>query len=282
MTETPSVLICCPMGRKLILPDNREFFTGVDWIASVTAQDYPGAEIYALVNDLPESMLEELRRARRHVLNASNRWIDFDFLLTGDTPDVRVKRRKFDKAQKQERFTRFAKLRNIVLDHFLAGDWDYMVSIDSDVMVHPDCVSRLVAQIQEKPGYGMVAGIVNNTRREGMKRTFNKATYNFGMIEPPSSKKGVGRCAPIRKFRRGEFLDVDYAGACAVIDGKMLRSNPKVRWGARKGGEDLFFCERMKEAGFKIGVDTTIVTLHMMDDTVYLEDRATFQAGDFV
>lgn len=262
------------MGQRLILPGERPFFTGIEWIASVSAQDYPHAEIYVLANDLPGYMEDDLK--------AACEGLHIRFIYPGYPPDIRTQRRKLDKERKQERFAHFAMLRNLVLDHFLSGNWDYMVSIDSDVMVHPECVTKMVTRIQEKPGFGMIAGIVNNTRREGMKREFNKATYNFGMIEPPTSNKGIGRCAPIRKFRRGEFLEVNYAGACAIIDGAMLRSNPDVRWGARKGGEDLFFCERMTEAGFKIGVDTTIVTIHYMDDTVYLEDRATFQQGDFV
>lgn len=262
------------MGHKLILPDNREFFTGIDWVRSVSAQDYPRADIFILANDLLGYMEDDLKTPCGG--------IHIRFIYPGYPPDIRTRRKTLDKQRKQERYTHFAMLRNKVLDHFLAGDWDYMVSIDSDVMVHPDCVSRLVAKIQEKPGYGMIAGIVNNTRREGMKRKFNKATYNFGNIEPKSSKKGINRCAPIRKFIRGEFLDVDYTGACAIIDGAMLRAYPDIRWGSHKSSEDLFFSERMTEAGFKIGVDTTIATLHMMDDTVYLEDREVFQRGDFV
>ena len=280
MTETPSVLIACPMGHKLILPDKREFFTGVDWIRSVSAQDYVPAQIYALVNDLSDSMEESLQRA----CVDSGRYIELEYHDTGNAPDIRPQRRKYDREMKQERFTRFAHLRNLVLDHFLSGNWDYLVSIDSDVMVHPECVTKLVTLIQNKPGYGMVAGIVNNTRRQGMKLKFGRAIYNFGNITPHTTKPKVkpGRCATIRKFKRGAFLDVDYTGACAIIDGAMLRANPSIRWGARKGGEDLFFSERITEAGFKIGVDTTIVTLHQMDDVVYLEDRAAFQQGDFV
>ncbi len=267
------------MSFKLILPGNKEFFTGIDWIASVYAQDYVPAQIYVLVNDLTDSMQVDLRRASR-----GDPDIELEYHDTGNSPDIRPQRRKYDREQKQERFTRFAHLRNLVLDHFLAGNWDYLVSIDSDVMVHPDCVSRLVARIQEKPGYGMIAGIVNNTRRQGMKLKFGRAIYNFGNITPHTTKpkSKPGRCATIRKFKRGAFIDVDYTGACAIIDGAMLRANPSIRWGARKGGEDLFFSERITEAGFKIGVDTTIVTWHLMCPVVYLEDRAAFQQGDFV
>lgn len=270
------------MSFKLILPDERPFFTGVEWIASVTAQDYPRTSIFALVNDLSESMLSSLKGA----CIVSSTFVNMKVIETGDPPDNRARRRKFDKERKQDPFTRFANLRNMVLDHFLAGDWDYMVSIDSDVMVHPNCVTKLVTVIQNKPGYGVIAGIVNNTRREHMKLKFNKATYNFGNIVRHTGKhrddRKIGRCDPIRKFKRGDFIDVEYTGACEIIDGAMLRDNPDIRWGARKGGEDLFFCTAVRDAGFKIGVDTTIVTIHQMDDIVYLEDREVFQQGDFV
>ena len=91
-------------------------------------------------------------------LDTDNR-TTIDSIKINDEPDQRGKRKSKDKT-----YERFATIRNMVLDYVLNTDAIYYVSIDSDIMVHPDIVDRLVAQMEDKPDYGMIAGIVNNTR----------------------------------------------------------------------------------------------------------------------
>lgn len=260
-------IIASPVGYKLLGSDI--FFPAEDWMKSVLAQDYPNLSIYLLNNDLLPYMVESLESI------ADDRCV-LENVILGNEPDVRGKRRSKDKD-----YSRFAKIRNMVLDYVLGTDATYYVSIDSDIMVHPDTVTRLVSLMEEKPEYCMIGGIVNNTRRIGMCRNYPGATYNFGVIHS-KQRKGKSKVRALRKFKVGEFLDVAYTGACTIMRVDTLKQNPTIRWGAHTFGEDLYICERITEAGYKIGVDTSIVTLHKMDDTVWKQDVEAFNKREFV
>jgi hypothetical protein len=262
--DNPSVIVGSPVSYKL--SDGKPLFTAVDWLLALQAQDYPGLRIFALCNDLRPEMLSALRDIREPMTS-------IEHVGLGNPPDER-------KSKKRRPYQQFATVRNMVLDRMLETDADDWVSIDSDVIVHPDMVTGLVRLMEEKPDYGLIAGIVNNTRRESMKLAYGRATYNFGRIQETSRKKKP-KCRPLSRFQRGAFLDVEYTGACGIMRMSMIREHSSVRFGAHRQGEDLFFCERVREAGFKIGVDTTAVTLHQMDDVTWRGDVETFQERNF-
>jgi cellulose synthase/poly-beta-1,6-N-acetylglucosamine synthase-like glycosyltransferase len=263
------VIIASPVSYKIA--NGQELFTAPDWLEAINQQDYPDLSVYLLLNDLKQEMVQELSQIALpdHIIDI----IDTEY----GSPDERGKRRKTD-----GQYERFATLRNMVLDYVLSTDADYYVSIDSDIVVHPDLVSRLVAQMEARPEYGMIGAIVNNTRRRDMKRKYPRAIYNFGKKLDKINKGSQIRMKPLCKFKRYEFIDVDYTGACMILNMKMLRENPEVRWGPHRQGEDLYMCERIDEAGYKIGVDTSIVTLHLMDETIGAEDREAFDKGEFI
>ncbi len=254
----PKVLIAIPMSYKL--DGDVPFFTGRHWLRYVQRQDYRPMDIHVLANDLLPGMLDLLRT------DAGPNTV-IEHIELGNEPDRRVRRKKHDKV-----YTRFAEVRNLVLDRVLTTDADYFVSIDSDIIVHPDTVSRLVAQIESKPDYGMIAAAVNNTCRKGMNMKHPKAVFNFG------KRDGNGKLKAWKDFKPGKFVDVDYTGACCVMRVSAIRENPTIKWGPRKHGEDSYFCEKMQAAGFKLGVDTSIVTLHLMDRTGYKQRIELFNA----
>ena len=264
----PKVIIASPVSYKIL--KGEPFFTGVEWLHSALSQDYNPLAIYVLANGLQPEMLEQMKAIKNPKLTIKN--VDF-----GYDPDVRKDRRKTDKT-----YIKFAKIRNTVLDFALATEADYMVSIDSDIIVHPDCVYRLVSKIQDKHKYAMIGAIVNNTRRVNQNNKYPHATYNFGILtDTPRRELAKGEKPPKytytkTRFNRGAFIDVGYTGACAIIDLNIFRKHQEIRWGERLYGEDLFLCERIREAGYKIGVDTSIVTLHMMDDIVWKGDVGAF------
>lgn len=259
------VVLATPISYKLDNKTGAPHFTGGDWLTSVLAQDYPDISYYILANDLKPEMLEVLKDG------IDDRCI-LEHVELGNKPDRRGHRHG-----RKTKYARFATIRNLVLDYVLNTDAVYFVSIDSDVITHPDTVSRFVAHMQQRPEYGMIAAIVNNTRW-GKGRRYPQAVYNFGRLHPPRMKT----CIHLRKFPRGEFIDVDYTGACCCIRMEMLHKHPEIRWGEHVQGEDLYICDRIREAGYKIGVDTSLVTLHQMDDTTWREDMEMFRKGELI
>lgn len=273
-------VLAIPMSYKLTGPNGAPFFTGVEWMESALLQDYPGLEYYVLANDLLPEMLAAIVERNKA---AGNR-MTIEYAELNNPPDIRTLRNG-----KELLYTRFADIRNRVLDYVLTcTDADYFASIDSDIVTHPDMLTKLVQQLQSRPDYGIIAAIVNNTRRRGMKHKYPSAAYNFGRyttserIVNRGKRKANRTYTHIKRFKRGEFLDVDYTGACFVMRVDMLRQNDGIRWGPHKLGEDLYLCEQVRRNGYKVGVDTGLVTLHMMDPLVYPEDVDAFQRGEFI
>lgn len=263
--------LASPMSYKTI--GSMTFFEGVSWLEAVQSQTYPLESIYVLANDLMPDMIHDLTQTQTDLTH-------IEYVVLGNEPDERTKRRG-----KQRLYQRFADIRNMVLDYVLTLDIDYYVSVDTDVMIHPDCVSRLVQRMEDNPSYGMIGAIVNNTRRTGMNRKFPQATYNFGdIVYEGNRRKGnpESKCRPVRRFKRGTFFEVMYTGACTIMRMDMLRTHRDIRWGPHRSGEDIYLCQKIKDNGYKIGMDTSIVTLHKMDNTVWHDDVPAFEKGEFV
>lgn len=257
----PKVIIAAPVSYKMSHGDT--FFTGERWLRSILEQDYPELLVYMLLNDLTLEM-------ETGMIQIADDRCKIKSININDTPDERGRRQENDKD-----YTRFADLRNLIIDYVISTDADYFVSVDSDIITHPDTVGRLVQRMETNPQYGMIGAIVNNTRRKDMKREYPKAIYNFGRTLAKLKEGTSMRKKPLCKFEKYEFFDVDYVGACMIVRVDMLH-NQKVRWGPHKHGEDLYMCERVEEAGYLMGVDTSIITLHLMDETVGEEDEIAF------
>lgn len=266
----PSVIVASPVSYKTV--NGEPFFKGNDWLGSILRQDYPDFSVYILANDLTEQY-------RALLGDVSDDRVVIEDITLGNVPDERIARKSSD-----PNYERFAAIRNRVLDHVLSTGADYFCSIDSDIIVHPDCISRLVEIMESKKDYGIIACPVNNTRRSRNRRVYPAACYNFGIrIAKKRRETDKERFTYTRfKFKRGKFLDVDYTGACMIVRMAMLRAHPEVRWGPRVHGEDLYLCERVRETKYKIGVDTSIVTLHMMDKFTAPDDWTAFNTHQII
>lgn len=263
----PKTLIASPVSFKLI--DDKPLFTAPDWLRALQAQDYPNLHILAYCNDLDPERLSELQ-------SIAERGTSIGYAALGNTPDVRGRG-----TRRKDQYARFAKIRNLVLDYVLSTDVEYFVSIDSDIIVHPNLVSKFVEHMESKPNYGMIAAAINNTRRAKMKLKHPRAVYNFGRAYR-NRPKDEPKCRAYKDFKRGEFIDVDYTGACCIIRVKMLRAHTEIRWGEHRQGEDLYFSAAIQKAGWKIGVDTSLVGLHKMDHETWKEDVEAFERGEIV
>jgi len=256
------VIIANPVSYK-ILPNGEEHFTGEDWMKSIIEQDYPDLQYYILGNDLKPEMREILYKLADDRFTIVN-------ITRGLEPDQRSKNRKGDN------YAKFATIRNMVLDYVLGTDAEYYVSVDSDIIVHPDMVSSLVKRMKDNPEYGMIGAIVNNTMIGDKSRKYPHAIYNFG-VQTATIKR------PLCKFKnKGEFFQVAYTGACMIMRMDMLRKHPDIRWGPHRQGEDIYMCDRIEEYGWKIGIDTSVVTLHQMDKIAWKRHIEVFNRREFI
>ena len=135
--------------------------------------------------------------------------------------------------------------------------FDYVLWLDTDIVFTFEQVQSLISMLEG--GKEFVSGVYYNPKGEG--------------IIPVAYHKNKERYAPLSEGELGGTIEVDAVGFgfCAMGAGLLRRSLEKygnrpfdIRAFADGGivGEDQIFCERAKELGAKIWLDTSIVVRH--------------------
>jgi len=147
--------------------------------------------------------------------------------------------------------------RIILVEHAKKMGAKYLFFIDDDVLVPPYALARLL-NLKAK-----VASGVYYTKYKPPVPVILKKDYVGGYD----------------KWQFGDVIDVDYIGlGCALIDMsifdeieppyfKYIAGTPSPTEEQHKLGEDAYFCEKVRNKGYKIWVDTAVQCVH--------EDRKT-------
>jgi len=160
--------------------------------------------------------------------------------------------------------------RNTIVKDALKLKAEWLFFLDSDVIVPANIIDILVSR--NLP----VVSALYTRRHKNIYPGMWKLTH---VKECPQCKNPVkvhGKYMPVLNYPRGSLLEVDVIGmGCVLINHKVLEAchkppkNPMFRWtmgwlSAEEGGvsEDFYGCERIKNAGFHIIVDTSIICPH--------------------
>ncbi len=154
--------------------------------------------------------------------------------------------------------------RNEIIESCLRDNSKWLMFIDTDVLFPPHTMMALLQRLQNNPDLSIVSGVY-----------FSKSNPCFPLIFDEAG------CGSKLDWKVGDFLeDVGYAigmGLC-LIDCEVFRAfgppwydiNYGLNIDSETGGtsaasitEDLIFCERAHEAGYKISVDTGIQAGHL-------------------
>jgi len=131
---------------------------------------------------------------------------------------------------------------------------DYIFFIDDDVLPPMDTLVKLLKHDKD-----IVAGLYFAKQRPHFPQMFRK------------SKKAKGRYDSIIEYPKDDLLEIDACGAgCMLIKKEVFDKlkKPFFQYIPRgentpRMGEDFYFCEKAKKAGFKIYCDTSIVCKHI-------------------
>jgi hypothetical protein len=223
----PRVLIGCPVrNRAWILPA---------YLKALEALDHPEDQLQFafILNDCTDASAEILRGfAQQH--------------------DVRLRELNCGDDQWQRgyySYTKLARLRNRLLEELLATDAHYLFSVDSDVLVPPHALRRLIQH--HKP---IVAARVPN---DGHLRRRKQGQCNFLRDSPEH-----GRAVHVTDFPPDALIPVDITGAAVLINREVIEAGCRYHAGAT--GEDEGFCRHAKQLGYSIWVDTGIICRHCM------------------
>ena len=163
-------------------------------------------------------------------------------ILTTAEPEREDKR-----AWSRERYTHMAVLRNKLFDLVKAWNPDLFLSLDSDILLHPDCVTNLDESMLHR-GFDVVGGKTYMTPTGRSAPSYGKLNSLDNILRPDSD--GV--------FRVDVVMAIKLMKRCAL----------NYEYGMHRKGEDLFICEQWRKAGLKLGWDGRLTNKHMLNPSM--------------
>ena len=151
--------------------------------------------------------------------------------------------------------------RNRILQRALAGDYDFILWLDSDMDIPPDTLWRLKIAIEE--GYDMVSGLYFKRVPEYGPTIYQRCELvklEGGKLDPTADA--------FEEYPRDSLFDIEACGfGCCLMTTELARRvteqfgmMPFMPVGGF--GEDLSFCIRAKRAGGRICCDSSVKAGH--------------------
>lgn len=142
----------------------------------------------------------------------------------------------------EQRYKRMVELRNLLLKHVRTISPPLFLSLDSDIILHPDTVTSMMANLTEE--YAAIGGKAYMTHIGQYHPSYGRLS-NHGNLQRPDSQ-GVFKVDVIMaiKLMKPEAYNIDYK-----FDSM---------------GEDIGFSKNCKEAGLRLCWDGTIANKHVM------------------
>ena len=228
------VLIAAPLRQdpKIF----REYQKGLD---QLIIPDGVQADRFFVVNDCPE-VVPEIRDAEWIEVNSENVTIYHDHIWTNDLVD------------------RMAYYRNLTIRKALDGGYDYLLSVDTDLVLEPHTLQQLLEDQKD-----IVAGLFWTNGWSNAWMYDQAAGY-----DPEWSKPGLYK--------------VGMSGALILISRKVLEAGvdytpiPVIH--KALFGEDRHFCIRAVCAGFQIWGDSHCLPVHLYKEPDYRK----YMAGEMI
>jgi hypothetical protein len=155
-------------------------------------------------------------------------------------------------------------LRNNIIDKALEIGATNLIMMDVDQVYHPQTITKLLSH--RLP----VVGALVHRRYPPFDSLMLKT------VEIDERRNGY---VSIDEWKDGELIEVDATGGgCLMFNMDVFRKIPRPWFKASKNpdgsilGEDIYFCQQLKAAGYKIYVDTSVPAGHL---TTMVVDRNT-------
>lgn len=238
MTKKPIIMIGAPI-------QNREEIMN-DYLNHIYTLNYPKDRIklaFFINNstDKTYELVKEFTDLHSHEYNETIVW------------KKKVLKGKLDDQTRFRRdFVLFSIVRNTFLKRILRTDFDYLYSIDSDILVPPDSLTLLLGHDKD-----IISALIENGEFKG------DMYYN---VYQQKAEDVYHVFLTDWLNQQTEPFEVDVTGACYLINRKVLDAG--VKYSYYHQGEDGGFCRSAQDKGFKLYCDPTIRPVHLLHGKV--------------
>lgn len=229
MPEIKKVMIGCPVrNRAWILPK---------YLQCLEELDYPLSHILYcfIINDSNDETEDILGRfAQKHPFSVR-------LCVNNNNTAARWQRGSYS-------FKRLAELRNMLLKEFIYSDCDYLLSLDSDILMPAPALKALI-----EDNCDIVSCLVCNGHEISDPSIFNVLV-----------KDSQSRYIHLKNPQRSGIFRIDCTGAAYLIKRKVI-VDYGVRYSDFLGAEDIGFCEDAASKGLEIYCDGRLECQHIMN-----------------
>ena len=199
-------------------------------LASLQAQTYDNLDVVLVDNNSTDGSIDRLRK---------------------EFPTVTI--------IENDRNLGFSLAQNKAIEHGLDQGADYLWVLNNDIVLPDHALEHLVAEIGNDPTIGMITPQIMD----------DEATwFSYGQVNRRSGHINAG---PLARLRRAiavrntgqRFIDNDYAPLCCLlVDADVFRAVGLLPDPYFIYTEDVEFCLRAREAGYRIVTDTELTVDH--------------------
>ena len=164
--------------------------------------------------------------------------------------------------------------RNMMVDKALEGNYDYLLSIDQDIVLPKDAIEKLMKFNKDiisglYYGYFMINGVKKLLPLlyiGAKKEDFERLKREGNLPDNAKSYEDIKRNLNLDEVREEKLMEIKYCGSgCLLIKTNVLK---KIRFGLEKDNptttDDIFFCNRARENNIKIFAFTGVKCKHMI------------------
>ncbi|MGG1650423.1 glycosyltransferase [Paenibacillus sp. NRS-1775] len=245
--DTSTVTIAAPIrNRAWILPS---------YLQRIIDIEYPKEkmELLFVVNDSDDKsfdVLNSFKKENKHTYK--NIRIDtYNRNAPADKRDLNIRNNFI--------YDNLSKLRNYIMSKVKT---DYLMFIDTDILVQPDIINNLLKHKQDIVSSLIWNGYITRPDKPYLYPNIMKVNSNgyFEHIVNSQVKNASLLLSP-------SLLKVDLTGAVIMLSRKVYKT---VKYGFHPQGEDAYFCKMAQSKGFELFCDLGAFSHHIMSQD-YLE-----------
>ncbi len=247
------ILLAAPVrDRAWILPAYLERLTDLDLPEGVQL------DAYFLVNgDLGDGSVEILKRFAEAMDGRMGVVVE-RYMAPPPAPPTR------ETHNRMNIFSYLAGLRNTTIDRALTNGYDYLLSVDSDILMPAWTLQRLLAH-----GRDVVAAALVNDEFWNLPAPYR--AYNMLRKADFPGPDGVQAYLHVADMPDSGLIEVDVTGACFLIARRVLEAG--CRFDNHPAGEDVPFCQAVQAAGFRLYGDAGLRVDHMMGQHTFIAPK---------